>query len=75
MYDKEDEKENKLNISQNVYYNIKKLSNIMLDLLQKNLNIETLNLLLVSLWLFILQDYKNELVDLKSKSITLDSAG
>jgi hypothetical protein len=49
MYDKEDEKENKLNISQNVYYNIKKLSNIMLDLLQKNLNIETLNLLLVSL--------------------------
>ena len=75
MYDKEDEKENKLNISQNVYYNIKKLSNIMLDLLQKNLNIETLNLLLVNLWLFILQDYKNELVDLKSKSITLDSAG
>jgi len=49
MYDKEDEKENKLNISQNVYYNIKKLSNIMLDLLHKNLNIETLNLLLVSL--------------------------
>ena len=49
MYDKEDEKENKLNISQNVYYNIKKLSNIMLDLLHKNLNIESLNLLLVSL--------------------------
>lgn len=49
MFDKEDEKENNLNISQNVYYNIKKLSNIMLDLLQKNLNIETLNLLLVSL--------------------------
>jgi hypothetical protein len=53
MYDKEDENENKLITSQKVYNNIKKLSNIMLDLFQKNLNVETLNQLLVSYCLII----------------------
>jgi hypothetical protein len=53
MYDKEDENENKLIASQKVYYNIKKLSIIMLDLFQKNMNIETLNLLLVCYCLII----------------------